>query len=154
TTPFDGEVKSPTGPAPDPHAVSTYLGDSYYCTVARLGLQAAEALHHAHTQGVLHRDVKPSNILLDARGNAWVTDFGLAKADDADDLTDTGDIVGTLRYVAPERLQGRCDARSDVYGLGVTLFELLSLRPAFDASGRLSLMDQVARGAAPRLRQL
>ncbi len=153
-TPFHGEAKAASDPATAPPSALNYLGDSYYRTIARLGLQAAEALHHAHTQGVLHRDVKPSNLLLDARGDAWVTDFGLAKADDAEDLTDTGDFVGTLRYVAPERLQGRCDARSDVYGLGVTLFELLALRPAFDASGRLSLMDQIARGAAPGLRQL
>jgi serine/threonine protein kinase/WD40 repeat protein len=130
------------------------LGDLYYQAVARLGLQAAEAFHYAHTQGVLHRDVKPSNLLLDAGGTVWVTDFGLAKADDFDDLTDSGDLVGTVRYMAPEQLQGRCDARSDVYGLGVTLFELLALRPAFDSPGRLRLMDQVAREAAPPLRQL
>ncbi len=62
----------------------------------------ADALDHAAGQGVLHRDVKPSNILLDAPGNAWVTDFGLAKATaDGDNLTHTGDIVGTLRYMAP-----------------------------------------------------
>jgi serine/threonine protein kinase/WD40 repeat protein len=146
--PADTAVLSAGPPA------STPMGDPYYQAVARLGLQAAEALHHAHTQGVLHRDVKPSNLLLDAGGTVWVTDFGLAKADDSDDLTDTGDLVGTLRYMAPEQLQGRCDARSDVYGLGVTLFELLALRPAFDAPQRMRLMDQVAREAAPPLRQL
>src|SRR5439155_814395 len=75
-----------------------------YCReVARLGVQAAEALHYAHQQGVLHRDVKPSNLLLDAGGTLWVTDFGLAKASDSDDLTGTGDLIGTLRYMAPER---------------------------------------------------
>lgn len=137
----------------DPPAPSA-AGDPTFRTVARLGMQVAEALHHAHSQGILHRDVKPSNLLLDASGTVWVADFGLAKADDADDLTDTGDLVGTLRYMAPERLQGRCDARSDVYGLGITLFELLALRPAFEATGRLRLMDEVAHGAAPRLRQL
>ena len=82
----------------------------------------------------MHRDIKPSNILLDAHGAAWVTDFGLAKAADDEDLTHTGDLVGTIRYMAPERFRGQCDARSDVYGLGLTLYELLALRPAFAAS--------------------
>jgi serine/threonine protein kinase/WD40 repeat protein len=150
----DGEGPSHTPPAADARAPLNPARDPYFLTIARLGLQAAEALHHAHTQGVLHRDVKPSNLLLDSGGTVWVADFGLAKADDANDLTDTGDLVGTLRYMAPERLQGRCDARSDVYGLGVTLFELLALRPAFDAPGRLRLLEQVAHTAAPRLRQL
>ena len=134
--------------------VSTHSKDPYYRAVAQIGRQVAEALHHAHSQGVMHRDVKPSNLLLESSGTVWVADFGLAKADDSEDLTDTGDLVGTLRYMAPERFQGRCDARSDVYGLGVTLFELCALRPAFDAPARLRLMDQVARGATPRLHQL
>src|SRR5207249_109999 len=75
----------------------------YYREVARIGVQVAEALAHAHEQGVLHRDIKPSNLLLDLHGTVWVTDFGLAKADDEQDLTRTGDIVGTVRYMAPER---------------------------------------------------
>ena len=88
-------------------------------------------------RAILHRDIKPSNLLLDDTGNVWVTDFGLAKADsDGDDLTHTGDIVGTLRYMAPERFDGQCDARSDVYSLGLTLYELLALRPAFDEADR------------------
>ena len=74
--------------------------------VARIGVQVAEALAYAHGQGILHRDIKPSNLLLDREGNVWVTDFGLAKATGADDLTHTGDIVGTVRYMAPERFQG------------------------------------------------
>ena len=83
--------------------------------VARLGLQVAAALDYAHSQGILHRDVKPANLLLDAWGNAWVADFGLAKAAGQDDLTGAHDLVGTLRYMAPERFHGVCDARSDVY---------------------------------------
>ena len=74
--------------------------------VARIGVQVAEALAHAHGQGILHRDIKPSNLLLDREGNVWVTDFGLAKATGAEDLTHTGDIIGTVRYMAPERFQG------------------------------------------------
>ena len=86
----------------------------YAESVARIGVQASEALHYAHGQGILHRDVKPSNLLLDLQGTVWVTDFGLAKAADEKDLTHTGDLLGTLRYMAPERFQGRSDARSDI----------------------------------------
>jgi serine/threonine protein kinase/WD40 repeat protein len=119
--------------------------------VARVGLQVAEAIEHAHRHGVLHRDIKPSNLLLDADGTAWVTDFGLAKAAADDDLTRTGDLVGTLRYMAPERFRGRCDARSDVYALGLTLYELLALRPAFDATDHDRLIYQVTQVEPRRL---
>ena len=101
-----------------------------------MGLQVAEALAYAHGQGVLHRDIKPSNLLLDVQGTVWVADFGLAKAmADGDDLTNEGDVLGTLRYMAPERFRGQSDARSDLYALGLTLYELLTLRPAFDQDG-------------------
>ena len=83
----------------------------FYQGVARVGLQVAEALEYANNQGIVHRDIKPSNLLLDTKGNVWVTDFGLAKASDAEDLTHTGDILGTIRYMAPERFQGNCDVR-------------------------------------------
>jgi serine/threonine protein kinase/WD40 repeat protein len=126
----------------------------YFRAIAHLGLQVAEALHYAHGQGVLHRDVKPSNLLLDAGGNVWVTDFGLAKAADSDNLTGTGDLIGTLRYMAPERFRGRADERADVYSLGVSLYELLALRPAFDDTDRLRLIDQIGRTDPPPLRTL
>jgi WD40 repeat protein/tetratricopeptide (TPR) repeat protein len=103
---------------------------------------------------VLHRDIKPANLLLDARGVLWVTDFGLVKAADFEDLTNTGDIVGTLRYMAPERFNGHADPRSDIYALGLTLYELLTLHPAFDEADRLGLIDRIRRGAAPPPRQL
>jgi WD40 repeat protein len=141
-----------TAPAAAPASSSSSLSrqsDShYYREVARLARQAAEALAHAHAQGVLHRDVKPANLLLDVHGTLWVTDFGLAKAD-GDDLTQTGDVVGTLRYMAPERLSGRADPRSDVYGLGATLYELLTLRPAFQESDRGRLVRQVLHEEPP-----
>jgi serine/threonine protein kinase/WD40 repeat protein/tetratricopeptide (TPR) repeat protein len=117
---------------------------AYYRSIARLGVQAAEALAYAHGQGVLHRDVKPSNLLLDTQGTLWVTDFGLAKADDSDDLTHTGDLVGTLRYMAPERFEGKADVRSDVYALGVTLYEMLTLRLPFTAADRAALVGQIS----------
>jgi WD40 repeat protein len=103
----------------------------------------AEALAYAHAQKVLHRDIKPSNLLLDLQGTVWVTDFGLAK-EEGDDLTRTGDLVGTLRYMAPERLSGISDPRSDVYSLGLTLYELLTLRPAFQESDRGRLVKCIA----------
>src|SRR5262249_6756762 len=90
-------------------------GRGYWQSVARIGVQVAEALAHAHGQGILHRDIKPSNLLLDTYGTVWVTDFGLAKVDGGDGLTRTGDIVGTLRYMAPERFEGKADPRSDLY---------------------------------------
>ena len=78
--------------------------------MARIGAQVADALEYAHKQGILHRDIKPSNLLLDTRGTVWVTDFGLAKADDQQNLTHTGDILGTLRYMPPEAFEGKADA--------------------------------------------
>jgi WD40 repeat protein len=130
-------------------------GWQYWRSVARIGVQVADALAYAHGQGILHRDVKPSNLLLDTRGTVWVTDFGLAKADtDHEDVTHTGDIVGTLRYMAPERFEGQADVRSDLYALGLTLYELLTLRPAFAASDRPALMAQVMHDQPPRPRTL
>jgi tetratricopeptide (TPR) repeat protein len=126
-----------------PELSSTQSGASYRGSVARVGIQVAEALAHAHGQRILHRDIKPSNLLLDAKGTVWVTDFGLAKADGDNGLTRTGDIVGTLRYMAPERFDGWSDARSDVYALGATLYELLTLHPPFGESDRLKLIDLV-----------
>jgi serine/threonine protein kinase/WD40 repeat protein len=130
-------------------------GSQYWQSVARIGMQVADALAHAAGQGVLHRDIKPSNLLLDDTGNVWVTDFGLAKAaSDGEDLTQTGDIVGTLRYMAPERFSGQGDLRSDVYSLGLTLYELLALRPAFDEADRNKLVKQVMHDEPVRPRKL
>ena len=126
----------------------------YLRSVARIGVQVAEALEYAHQQGILHRDIKPSNLLLDAQGQVWVTDFGLAKAQDSDELTRTGDIVGTLRYMAPERFNGWSDPRSDVYALGATLYEMLTLRPPFEESDRVKLIERVLHESPPPLRQL
>jgi WD40 repeat protein/serine/threonine protein kinase len=122
---------------------------AYVRSVARISQQAAEGLAYAHEQGILHRDVKPSNLLLDAHGVLWITDFGLAKATTDSNLTHTGDILGTIRYMAPERFHGKCDARSDIYALGLTLYELLAKRPAFEEVDRGRLLNQVTT-AKPR----
>jgi serine/threonine protein kinase len=123
-----------------------------YCRNAvRIGLQVAEALAYAHARGVIHRDVKPSNLLLDTAGVAWVSDFGLAQTEEHG-LTEPGEIVGTLRYMAPERFRGECDARADVYSLGLTLYELVLLRPAFNAGDRLRLVEEIMRQEPARPR--
>ena len=119
-------------------------GLAYWHSIARIGIQVAEALQYAADQGVLHRDIKPANLLLDLKGNIWVTDFGLAKSDDSDELTNPGDIVGTLRYLAPERLRGESELASDIYSLGATLYELLVLRPLFDGVKREQLLSVIA----------
>jgi WD40 repeat protein/serine/threonine protein kinase len=126
----------------------------YFRGVARIGVQAAEALGYAHAQGILHRDVKPSNLLLDTQGTIWVTDFGLAKAEDSEELTSAGDIVGTVRYMAPERFKGNADPRSDVYALGLTLYEMLTLRPAFAYTDRARLIDRITHESPPAPRKL
>jgi WD40 repeat protein len=124
---------------------------------AGLGVQAAEALEHAHRAGVVHRDVKPANLLLDRDGHLWVTDFGLALLRDGERLTQTGDVVGTLHYMAPEQTAaGRApvDHRADVYGLGATLYELLTGQPVFDALSRAALLRQIQEDEPRPLRRL
>ena len=122
---------------------------AFHRGVAHIGRQVAAALAHAHARGILHRDIKPSNLLLDTEGVVWVSDFGLAKVDD-DDLTRTGDILGTLRYMAPERFRGQGDARADLYSLGLTLYELLTLAAGLRlARPRGALRADQDRRAAP-----
>ncbi len=120
--------------------------ENYYRMVAELAIQAAEALEHAHQFGVIHRDVKPANLMVDARGNVWVADFGLAQFHTGVGLTRTGDLLGTLRYMSPEQAAGQgapLDARTDVYSLGATLYELLTLEPLFDGNEHHRLLRQI-----------
>jgi serine/threonine protein kinase len=151
-----GSSSSPVLPGRSDASSLSDSGRHYWQSVARIGIQVADALDYAHSQGVLHRDIKPSNLLLDNQGTVWVTDFGLAKATaaDGDDLTHTGDIIGTLRYMAPERFRGQSDAGGDIYALGLTLYEMLVLRPAFDESDRQRLIHQVTHEEPPRPRKL
>jgi serine/threonine protein kinase/WD40 repeat protein len=116
--------------------------------VAEIGCDIARALAYAHQHHVLHRDVKPSNLLVDRLGNVRLADFGLARSlDDDGSMTLTGEFLGTLRYAAPETLDGRFDHRSDIYSLGVTLYELLTRRPAFSAPTREAMLRRIAQGA-------
>jgi serine/threonine protein kinase/Flp pilus assembly protein TadD len=120
---------------------------AYFRSIANLGMQAAQALEHAHAMGVIHRDIKPANLIVDLRGNLWITDFGLARLQDNGELTVTGDLVGTLRYMSPEQALAQrvgVDHRTDLYSLGMTLYELMTLEPAFGSHDRGELLRQIA----------
>ena len=121
--------------------------------IAKLGIQAAEAIDHAHQREILHRDIKPSNLLIDHDEHVWVADFGLAKLADTEQ-TSTDGVVGTLRYMSPERFKGWSDPRSDIYGLGMTLFEVATLEPAFSEDDRAILIEKIIRGEYKSPRQI
>ena len=129
------------------------IGYDYWRDVASIGKQVAEALQYAHEQGILHRDIKPGNLISDVDQRIWVSDFGLAKIVDSDDLTKTGDVLGTIKYMAPERLCGESDSRSDIYALGTTLYELATLKPAFLSSSRDVFACLLYTSPSPRDRQ-
>ena len=120
---------------------------AYFRSIAEIGVQVAEALDHAHEHGVIHRDVKPSNVILDNSGKPWVTDFGLARIETDATLTVSGDLLGTVRYMSPEQALAKrivVDHRTDVYSLGATLYELLALQPVFSGQDRNELLRQIA----------
>ena len=123
-------------------------GTSFERDVARLARQAAMALEHAHANDVLHRDVKPSNLLIDEKGHLWITDFGLARIRGGLDLTQTDEALGTPRYMSPEQALGRrtpLDGRTDVYSLGATLYEILTLATPFPGDDRLDLLRRITQ---------
>ena len=126
------------------------LNAIYFRNVARITASAANALQYAHQQGILHRDIKPGNLLLDRDTTLWITDFGLARPTDIANVTQTGEIVGTLRYMAPEQFHGQADQRTDIYSLGLTLFELLTLKPAVEFQhGKLKYCDSSSGDSQP-----
>jgi serine/threonine protein kinase/tetratricopeptide (TPR) repeat protein len=166
-------------------SIPPFASREYFRTIAELGIQAAEALDHAHQNGILHRDIKPANLLVEcshlaprdeglrnpSRGltlhhaerdaythpKLWITDFGLARMEQDAGMTMTGDLLGTLRYMSPEQALAKrviVDHRSDIYSLGVTLYELLTLQPAFAATDRQELLRQIAFEEPRKPRQI
>ncbi len=143
--------------AKDRSTLPHFPSPTYFRTAAQLGMQAALALHHAHQVGILHRDVKPANLLVSAGCHLWITDFGLARLQDETRLTQTGDLLGTLHYMSPEQALGQSamvDQRSDVYSLGATLYELATLEPLFRGEGREALLRQISQDEPRRPRRL
>lgn len=122
--------------------------------IAALGIQVANALQYAHDRGILHRDIKPGNLLLDREGVLCITDFGLARAAEQSDLSKTSDMVGTLGYMAPEMFRGETSSQSDIYGLGITLYEILTKHCAIERSSRHQMIEQITRGSITPLRRL
>ena len=135
--------------------LGTLRGRDYFRRVAEIGKDAGEALQYAHEMGVIHRDIKPSNLMIDSEGTLLLTDFGLAMTQNADGLTMTGDLIGTLRYMSPEQAAGRREAidhRTDIYSLGITLYELATRRAAFTDDDRETLLRRVIEDDPPRPR--
>ena len=149
-------------PSHDPKIVDTssgksnpLLGAGRFDRVAQLIYEAANAIAVAHAVGVIHRDIKPSNLIVDATGRIKITDFGLAVDTGDMELTRSGEVVGTIRYMSPEQAAGKrglVDQRSDVYCLGATLYELLTLKPPFDSDSLPKVVRQKEEGTqtAPR----
>jgi WD40 repeat protein len=148
----------PPAPSPavsDDATTSLGTGKSHFRRIAELAADAADAIEHAHQQRIVHRDIKPSNLMLDEQGQIWITDFGLATTHGESNLTLTGDRIGTLRYSSPEQSRGGViDHRTDIYSLGITLYELLALEPAFGAQDRQILLEQILHKEPRPLRQV
>jgi formylglycine-generating enzyme required for sulfatase activity/serine/threonine protein kinase len=118
----------------------------YFRQMAKQIVEVAEALAHAHSSGVIHRDIKPSNILLTKEGSCKVSDFGLAKVEDALALSRAGDLAGTPYYMSPEQVRGGrggIDARTDIYSLGVTLYEMLTFRKPFEGETSYEVLKKI-----------
>ncbi|MFN3189983.1 MAG: serine/threonine protein kinase [Aureliella sp.] len=148
---------STTLPNRSMQASSATPGWTRFQRIASLIADAAEGLEYAHTCGVVHRDVKPANLLLDTHGKIWIADFGLAQITSGEHVTQTGDMLGTMRYMSPEQASGTrgvVDHRSDVYSLGATLYELLTGKPVFDGQDRQTLLSQVLNDDPKPLRQI
>jgi serine/threonine protein kinase len=123
--------------------------------VRDIGVQLLSALDAAHRRGIIHRDIKPANLLFTATGSVKVADFGIATTADGDPGTDTRRVVGTLAYLAPERLQGAAATpQSDIYAAGVVLYEALTGRKPFDADTPASMLDQISSGSSGNLAAL
>jgi serine/threonine protein kinase/WD40 repeat protein len=165
----EGRAPKPT-PGPEPSTTEypvqggedgpshVALSAEYHRSVARALADAADALHHAHEAGFLHRDVKPSNVMVDRAGHCWLIDFGLAGflngAGAGDGPVAESGPLGTPQYMAPEQFTGRADVPSDVWGLGATLYELLTLRRCFDGVTLAEVRAKIEGAAPPSPRSL
>ena len=136
----------------NPNLPNPLLGPQRFANIAKIGNQVANALQYAHEQGILHRDIKPSNLIIDDAGKTWVSDFGLAKLTSEPEATNSIDVVGTLRYLPPEAINGDWNPVGDIYSLGLTLYELLALNPAYPESDRIVLLSRKSSGN--RLRRI
>jgi eukaryotic-like serine/threonine-protein kinase len=150
----DREAGSPHAHGSQSRAPRRVIRKDAWLQLAKIAAQITGALRYAHKQGTLHRDIKPANLLIDVRGNVWITDFGLALGRDRALSGDSEPLMGTLRYMAPEQFDGEVDVRTDIYSLGATLFELLTLRPVFQGQSRRELIEQVQQAKIPRPRSL
>ena len=122
--------------------------------MVRILLDVLDALAYAHGEGMIHRDVKPANILLTRRGQAVLTDFGIAQIVGGTRYTVSGALMGTLSYMAPEQgLEGQCDARSDIYSLGIVFYEMMIGEPPFDAETPLAILMKHVNDPLPLPRQ-
>jgi serine/threonine protein kinase len=130
---------------------------AWYRRAAELIADGADALEHAHSLGIVHRDIKPGNLLVDENGRIYVSDFGLARFGPDAGLTMSGDLLGTLRYMAPEQAlarHGLADHRVDVYGLGATLYELLTGKPAVGGTEKPDVLRRLAFEEPTPLRKI
>lgn len=142
----------PQGQVPPPRSPEAFAG-SYVACVVRLAIQLAAALDHAHSCGVIHRDVKPSNVLVRADGGLVLTDFGLARDREISTLTATGDLAGTPYYVSPEQAMAKrvpLDHRTDLFSLGSTLYEMLTMRRPFDGETMQVVLARILTKEPPR----
>jgi serine/threonine protein kinase/tetratricopeptide (TPR) repeat protein len=143
------------GESPDTSPAPGVFAGGFTDFALRVTEAVADALAHAHAAGVLHRDVKPSNVMVAQDGRVLLLDFGLASAPESSGLTRTGSLLGSLPYMSPEQVRGEpLDARTDVYSLGATLYELLALRPAFTAADAATAWRRIVSGDAPPPREL
>ncbi|TWU28459.1 serine/threonine-protein kinase [Bythopirellula polymerisocia] len=157
TPPAEVSDTAETSPVAALSTARTNNPQDYYRQVAKLIADAADALDYAHNRGIVHRDIKPGNLLLDHDGIVSVTDFGLARLEADAGVTMTGDMLGTLRYMSPEQAAGKpglVDYRTDIHALGATLYELLTMRPAFEGNDRAKLLRHIAEETPPGLRQI
>lgn len=147
TNPSLGRVAK-LSPHGEPQLTKAATSSEHFRWVATVGATVGDAIGYAHNQGVLHRDIKPANLLVDEKDEVWVADFGLAKLSEQQDVTKTGDVIGTPQYMPPETFDGSYDERSEIYAIGLTLYELITLNPAIQGRNVGDTIRQATTGVA------